>query len=108
MKRILLICAIIAAALTACNKTENTETQTAEMKTGAWEYMVLKVTDRDIANQTAALNQLNAEGWELVTTHSQIGTSIAKKNTYSEYINVQTTALHYVLKRPRGTYPTAE
>jgi hypothetical protein len=101
MKRVLFICAIIVAALTACNKSENTESQIAN-NTGAWEYMVLKATDRDIASQTATLNQLSFQGWELVTTHSQIGTSIVKKSAYSEHINVQTTALYYVLKRPRG------
>lgn len=100
MKRVLFICAIIVATLTACNKSENTESQIAN--TGAWEYMVLKATDRDIASQTTTLNQLSFQGWELVTTHSQIGTSIVKKSAYSEHINVQTTALYYVLKRPRG------
>lgn len=101
MKRVLFICAIIVVALTSCNKTENAE-QLSANNTGAWEYMVLKATDRDIASQTATLNQLSLQGWELVTTHSQIGTSIVKKNSYSEHINVQTTALYYVLKRPRG------
>ena len=107
MKRVLFICTIIVVALTACNKSENTESQIAN-NAGAWEYMVLKATDRDIASQTATLNQLSFQGWELVTTHSQIGTSIVKKSSYSEHINVQTTALYYVLKRPRGNYPVAQ
>lgn len=108
MKRILFICAIIAVALASCNKTENTEQLPTNNQTEAWEYNVIKVTDRDIANQSVTLNQLSNQGWELVSTHTQIGTSIAKKNAYSEHINVQTTALYYVLKRPRGNYPVAQ
>ena len=110
MKRILFICAIIAVAITACNKVEDTESPTQEAKNNpeTWEYLVMKVTDRDIANQTIKLNQLSSEGWELVTTHSQIGTHISRNNSYYEHVNVQTTALYYVLKRPRGNYPITE
>ncbi|MBR6655610.1 MAG: DUF4177 domain-containing protein [Alistipes sp.] len=95
MKKIAIIISLIAMSLISC---------TSNRPTGeniAWEYKILKVKKSEAAKTTEMLNEMSSKGWELVTSYSQIGTSIVKSG-YSERIHVQTTIVSYVFKRPQG------
>lgn len=99
MKKIAILLSIIALAFVSCNNAEEQASQQNTTSNCAWEYKVIKLSGKELATQTEAINQLSREGWEMVDTFSQIGTSITSRG-YSEYINVQTVAVSYVFKRP--------
>lgn len=101
MKKIAFILAIIAIAFTSCSHLKPVEKPTSQEPT-AWEYKVVKITDKDELAQNTTINTLSLEGWELTNTYTEISTSIGRSG-YSEYINVHTTTINFVFKRPLST-----
>jgi hypothetical protein len=74
MKKVLLLFCMIATLVSCGSKNEQ------------WEYKVVKVagTDAEVmadfgtlvfADQTSMLNKMGKEGWELVSTYTETGTS---------------------------------
>jgi len=106
MKRTLLICCLIAATLVSCGTKEK-----------SWEYKVVKVAGKEaekMANygslvygdQTIMLNKMGQEGWELISTYTEIGTAFPNFGN-SDYVtgirdNVRTNVINFVFKRPKN------
>ena len=83
-------------------------------KPQAWEYKVVKVAGKNAeymadygtlvyGDQTAMLNKMGEEGWELVSTYTEIGTSFPNFGN-SEYVtglrdNTRTCVVNFVFKR---------
>lgn len=102
MKKILLLLCFIATLVSCGNK--NAE----------WEYKIVKVAGADaevmadygtlvFADQTAMLNKMGKEGWELVSTYTETGTSFPNFGN-SEYVtgirdNTRTVVINFVFKR---------
>ena len=99
MKKIAFIIALISFALVSCGKTEQTTNVEVKEPT-AWEYKIVKLTNKDEATQHATINTLSLEGWELANTYTEIGTSINRSSGSNEYINVHTKSINYIFKRP--------
>ena len=95
MKKIAIIFSLIAMSFISCTSGHQAGENVA------WEYEILKIKKSDAAKTTEMLNEMSNQGWELVTSYSQIGTSIVKSG-YHERIHVQTTMVSYVFKRPKG------
>lgn len=96
MKKIVLLCSLIALSLVSCCEQE----ATTASKNCAWEYKVVELSGSDVAAHTAAINELTKQGWVLVDSHSAIATSIGKLNNGYEHIDVKTHSVSYVFKRP--------
>ena len=83
-------------------------------KPQAWEYKVVKVAGKNagymadygtlaFGDQTAMLNKMGKEGWELISTYTEIGTSFPNFGN-SEYVtglrdNTRTCVVNFVFKR---------
>ena len=104
MKKIALILSIISFtfALVSCTHTKP-KSQTSAQEPTAWEYKIVKIKDKDELTQSTTINTLSLEGWELVNTYTEIGTSIGRSYSSGEYINVHTTTINFVFKRPLST-----
>ena len=100
MKKIAFILTIIAISFASCSPFKPVEKPASE-EPKAWEYKVVKITDKDEATQNATINTLSLEGWELVNTYTEISTGIGRSG-YSEYINVRTTSINMIFKRPQS------
>ena len=82
-------------------------------KNEQWEYKVVKVAGHDaeiaadfgtlvFADQTAMLNKMGKEGWELVSTYTETGTAFPNFGN-SEYVtgirdNTRTAVVNFVFK----------
>lgn len=102
MKKVLLLLCMIAALVSCGSKNEQ------------WEYKVVKVAGADaeiaadfgtlvFADQTAMLNKMGKEGWELVSVYTETGTAFPNFGN-SEYVtgirdNTRTAVVNYVFKR---------
>jgi arylsulfatase A-like enzyme len=70
MKHKLLIALAVVAFLCAAGRTQPTQSAQSIVKAQGWEYRQACIVTSDykkIGNDTAQLNQLGAEGWELVS-----------------------------------------
>ena len=83
-------------------------------KNEQWEYKVVKVAGKNaemmadfgslvFSDQTAMLNKMGKEGWELVSTYTETGTSFPNFGN-SEYVtglrtNTRTVVVNFVFKR---------
>ena len=101
MKKILLALCVVAF-LASCSKNN------------PWEYKVVKVAGKPAeeladygalvyGDQTAMLNKMGKEGWELVSTYTETGTSFPNFGN-SEYVtglrtNTRTVVVNFVFKR---------
>lgn len=101
MKKIILMCCM-AAMLVSCNDNKS------------WEYKVVKVAGKEaewqpdygtmvFADQTPMLNKMGKEGWELVSTYTEVGTAFPNFGS-SEYVtgirdNHRTCVVNFVFKR---------
>jgi len=101
MKKYLLFCCMVAL-LASCSK--NTP----------WEYKVVKVAGKDAesladfgplvyGDQTAMLNKMGKDGWELVSTYTETATAFPNFGN-SEYVtglrdNTRTSVVNFVFKR---------
>jgi hypothetical protein len=104
MKKILLIICLIAGLMTSC-----------EIRKQTWEYKVVKVAGKEAevladygslvyGDQTTILNKMGEDGWELVSTYTEIATAFPNFGN-SEYVtgireNVRTSVVNFVFKRP--------
>lgn len=104
MKKLIMIGCLITAF--AC-----TESCTKPQK---WEYKIVKVAGKETEyretfgslvfnDQTAMLNKMGNEGWELVSTYTETGTVFPNFGN-SEYVtgirdNTRTNVLNFVFKR---------
>ena len=104
MYRISLICALLALCLVSC-KSQDDSLAANQPQSILWEYKVVKLTDLSPEQHMLTINEYGAQGWELVNTHSNIGTSVNVIQYGREHINVRTTAMNYVFKRPRANAP---
>lgn len=102
MKRIFLALCMVAL-LASCSK--NT----------SWEYKVVKVAGKEAetladygalvyGDQTAMLNKMGNEGWELVSTYTETATAFPNFGN-SDYVtgirdNTRTSVVNFVFKRP--------
>ncbi len=102
MKKVIILLSMIAT-LVSCGSNNK-----------QWEYKVVKVagTDTEVmadfgtlvfADQTSMLNKMGIEGWELVSTYTEIGTSFPNFGN-SEYVtglrtNTRTVVVNFVFKR---------
>ena len=102
MKKVILVLCMIATLVSCGSKNEQ------------WEYKVVKVagTDAEVmadfgtlvfADQTSMLNKMGKEGWELVSTYTETGTSFPNFGN-SEYVtglrtNTRTVVVNFVFKR---------
>ena len=102
MKKVIILLSMIAT-LVSCGSNNK-----------QWEYKVVKVagTDTEVmadfgtlvfADQTSMLNKMGKEGWELVSTYTEIGTSFPTFGN-SEYVtglrtNTRTVVVNFVFKR---------
>lgn len=84
-------------------------------KKQTWEYKVVKVAGQDAeiladygslvyGDQTTMLNKMGKDGWELVSTYTEIATAFPNFGN-SEYVtgireNVRTNVVNFVFKRP--------
>jgi hypothetical protein len=96
MKKIVLLCSLIALSLVSCCE----QGETTAPKNCAWEYKVVELSGSDVTAHTTAINELTKQGWVLVNSHSAIATSIGKLNNGYEHIDVKTHSVSYVFKRP--------
>ena len=104
MNRISLICALLALCLVSCKSLDDSLAAN-QPQSILWEYKVVKLTDLSPEQHMLTINEYGAQGWELVNTHSNIGTSVNVIQYGREHINVRTTAMNYVFKRPRANAP---
>lgn len=104
MKKSLFISCLIAMLMVSCGTKEQT-----------WEYKVVKVAGKDAevmakygplvyGDQTAMLNKMGKDGWELVSTYTEVATAFPNFGN-SEYVtglreNVRTSVINFVFKRP--------
>lgn len=104
MKKSLFISCLIAMLMVSCGTKEET-----------WEYKVVKVAGKDAeimadygslvyGDQTTMLNKMGKEGWELVSTYTEVATAFPNFGN-SEYVtgireNVRTSVVNFVFKRP--------
>lgn len=95
MKKIVILCSLIAFSLVSCCE----QGKTTAPKNCAWEYKVVELSGSDVTAHTTAINELTKQGWELVNSHSAIATSIGKLNNGYEHIDVKTHSVSYVFKR---------
>ena len=102
MKKVILVLCMIAVLASCGSKNEQ------------WEYKIVKVagTDAEVmadfgtlvfADQTSMLNKMGKEGWELVSTYTETGTSLPNFGN-SEYVtglrtNTRTVVVNFVFKR---------
>ena len=102
MKKVILVLCMIATLVSCGSKNEQ------------WEYKVVKVagTDAEVmadfgtlvfADQASMLNKMGKEGWELVSTYTETGTSFPNFGN-SEYVtglrtNTRTVVVNFVFKR---------
>ena len=102
MKKGILIFCMIATLFSCGSKNEQ------------WEYRVVKVAGKNaemmadfgslvFSDQTAMLNKMGKEGWELVSTYTETGTSFPNFGN-SEYVtglrtNTRTVVVNFVFKR---------
>ena len=105
MKKLLMIGCLIATL--ACMVSCNSKPQT-------WEYKVVKVAGKEAeyqadfgslvyGDQTAMLNTMGNEGWELVSTYTETSTAFPNFGS-SEYVtglrdNTRTSVVNFVFKR---------
>ena len=94
MKKLLIICSLIAMGLVSCHSVEKVD----EPKT-SWEYKVLKITGKGIKKQAAQLNELGLQGWEVINLETEITTNYPQGYGGTS-VNVGTCAINCVLKRP--------
>ena len=105
MKKFLMIGCLIATLLSleSCNNKPET-----------WEYKVVKVAGKEaeyredfgslvFSDQTAMLNKMGKEGWELVSAYTETGTAFPNFGS-SEYVtgirdNTRTSVVNFVFKR---------
>ena len=101
MKKIILMGCMVAM-LVSCNDNK------------PWEYKVVKVAGKEdvwqpaygtmvFADQTPMLNKMGKEGWELVSTYTEVGTAFPKF-VNSKYVigirdNHRTCVVNFVFKR---------
>ena len=70
----------------------------------AWEYKIVQIAGKKLATQNKTLNDLGAEGWEAITTFSELGT--LGGYSYWNVCDIRTTSVDYML---RNTFtPTTE
>ena len=102
MKKVLLLFCMITTLVSCGSKNEQ------------WEYKVVKVAGKDsevmadfgalvFTDQTSMLNKMGKEGWELVSTYTEKGTSFPNFGN-SEYVtglrtNTRTVVVNFVFKR---------
>ncbi len=102
MKKFILFFCLIATLFSCGSKNEQ------------WEYKVVKVagTDAEVmadygtlvfADQTAMLNKMGKDGWELVSAYTETGTNFPNFGN-SEYVtgirdNTRTVVVNFVFKR---------
>lgn len=102
MKKILFIVCLLA--IISCGTKEQ-----------AWEYKIVKVAGKDAeiladygslvyGDQTTMFNKMGKEGWELVSTYTEVATVFPNFGN-SEYVtgireNVRTNVVNFVFKRP--------
>lgn len=102
MKKFILVFCLIAALVSCGNKNEQ------------WEYKVVKVAGKKadfaadfgtlvFADQTAMLNKMGKDGWELVSIYTETGTAFPNFGN-SEYViglrdNTRTVVLNFVFKK---------
>ena len=94
MKKLLIVCSLIAMGLVSCHSIEKAD----EHKT-AWEYKVLKIKGKGIKTQAAQLNELGLQGWELINLETEVTTNYTQGYGGAS-VNVGTCAINCVLKRP--------
>ena len=101
MKKVLFICCLFLT-LVSCN--DNTP----------WEYKVVKVAGKEAevmadygslvyGDQTAMLNKIGKDGWELVSTYTETATAFPNFGN-SDYVtgirdNTRTSVINFVFKR---------
>lgn len=105
MKKLVFYVTLAAAALTLGSCSNNTK----------WEYKVVKIEgqvgvagnfgEMAFSSPTNKLDQYGEEGWELVSTYTEIAT-VHPNFGNSEYVtglqpNTRTTAVNYVFKREK-------
>lgn len=104
MKKLILGCCVVAAMLVSCNDDKS------------WEYKVVKVegkeanslpdfTTMEFDDQTSMLNKMGNNGWELVSTYTEVGTAFPNFGN-NEYVtglrdNHRTCVVNFVFKRPK-------
>jgi hypothetical protein len=104
MKKSLFISCLIAIVMISCGTNEQ-----------IWEYKVVKVAGKDAeiladygslvyGDQTIMLNKMGNDGWELVSTYTEVATAFPNFGN-SEYVtgireNVRTSVVNFVFKRP--------
>lgn len=100
MKKVLIAIAALASMVTvSCNNSP------------AWEYKVVKIAGNEASNYsamsfsdpTAQLNKLGNDGWEVVSTYTEVGT-VHPNFGNAEYVtglqpNTRTSVVNFVLKR---------
>jgi hypothetical protein len=95
MKKLLIICSLIAMGLVSCHSSEESH----DSKT-TWEHKVIKITGKGIKSQAAQLNELGLLGWELINIDTEITTSYTRGHNFGASVNVGTCAINAVMKRP--------
>jgi hypothetical protein len=101
---------------TRTNTSTNTNNTTSQRVT--WEYKIISsnnhYNDDDtkegpwfISNQELMLNKMGIEGWELVSTYTEIATAFPNFDWRDNYIsgirsNTRTTVINFVFKRPKS------
>jgi len=104
MRKLLLICCVMATALVSCGT-----------KNQSWEYKIVKVAGKDAevmadygslvyGDQTTMLNKMGKDGWELISTYTEVSTAFPNFGN-SGYVtgireNVRTSVINFVFKRP--------
>lgn len=85
MKRLMLICCLVAMAFVSCQGSAGADK----------EYKHLKISGKGVKAQTAMLNELGKQGWEVVS----IDTDVATTNPNGRNVDVATTAINHLFKR---------
>ena len=85
MKRLMLICCLAAITFVSCQGPAVADK----------EYKHLKISGKGIKTQTAMLNELGKQGWEVVS----IDTNVATTNPNGSSVDVGTTAINHLFKR---------
>lgn len=105
MKKFLMIGCLVATLLSM---------ESCKNKPETWEYKVVKVAGKEaeyredfgslvFSDQTAMLNKMGKEGWELVSAYTETGTAFPNFGS-SEYVtgirdNTRTSVVNFVFKR---------
>ena len=102
MKKVLLLFCMIATLVSCGSKNEQ------------WEYKVVKVSGTDaevmadfgtlvFADQTSMMNKMGKEGWELVSTYTETGTSFPNIGRSEDVTGIRditrTVVVNFIFKR---------